>query len=89
MLTGAQGRYRLHTIRPVPYTGSTPHIHLKVKLGRRTLPTTQVYVEGEPGNGRDFLWRQLGAAERAVLTVAFLGVAEGWRAVFDVVVEGT
>ena len=55
----AQGRYRFRTIRPVPYTGRTPHIHVKVKLGPRELLTTQLYVAGAPGNARDFLWRSL------------------------------
>lgn len=82
----AQGRYRFRTIRPVAYSGRTPHIHLKVKLGRRTLLTTQLYVAGEPGNAQDFLWRRLSDADRAVLTVPFQPVADGLRAVFDLVV---
>jgi protocatechuate 3,4-dioxygenase beta subunit len=85
--TDADGRYRFRTIHPVPYTGRTPHIHLKVKQGGRTLLTTQVYVEGDPGNARDFLWRQMSAEDREAVTVAFLGVADGWRAGFDVVVR--
>ncbi len=81
-----QGRYRFRTIRPVAYSGRTPHIHLKVKLGRRTLLTTQLYVAGEPGNAQDFLWRRLSDAERAALTVPFQPVADGLRASFDIVV---
>ncbi len=30
---GADGSYRFRTIRPAPYSGRTPHIHVKVKLG--------------------------------------------------------
>ena len=37
---GADGSYRFRTIRPVAYSGRTPHIHVKVKLGRRELLTT-------------------------------------------------
>ena len=70
------------------YSGRTPHIHVKVKQGRRTLLTTQVYAAGDPGNARDFLWRQLSEADRAAVTVGFVGVGDGWRAVFDVVVVG-
>ena len=62
---GADGRYRFRTIRPVAYSGRTPHIHVKVKLGARELLTTQLYVEGDPHNERDFLWRNLGAEPRA------------------------
>ncbi|HSV35569.1 MAG TPA: intradiol ring-cleavage dioxygenase, partial [Ramlibacter sp.] len=41
---GADGRYRFRTIRPAPYSGRTPHIHVKVRLGSRELLTTQLYV---------------------------------------------
>ena len=80
---GSDGRYRFRTIRPVPYTGRTPHIHVKVKMQRRELLTTQLYVEGEPGNERDFLWRNLGA-ERELLTVPFRNGPDGVRATFPI-----
>ncbi|MBN9411088.1 MAG: intradiol ring-cleavage dioxygenase [Burkholderiales bacterium] len=83
---GADGRYRFRTIEPVPYTGRTPHIHLKVKLGSRELLTTQVYVEGHPGNARDFLWRRLSDAERAAVTVPFTAGGDGRIAHLPVVV---
>lgn len=83
---GSDGRYRFRTIRPVPYSGRTPHIHLKVKLGSRELLTTQVYVAGDPHNERDFLWRRLAGEERQALTVPFARDAAGWRAVFPIVV---
>ena len=83
---GADGRYRFHTIRPAPYSGRTPHIHLKVKLGPRELLTTQVYVQGEPGNERDFLWRRLDATARAALTVPFVAGPDGLQADFRIVV---
>ena len=41
---GADGSYRFRTIRPVAYSGRTPHIHIKLKLGSRELLTTQLYV---------------------------------------------
>ncbi len=83
---GRDGDYRFHTIRPAPYSGRTPHIHLKVKLGSRTLLTTQVYVQGDPGNARDGLWRRLNEAERAALCVPFEPGADGLRARFDIVI---
>jgi protocatechuate 3,4-dioxygenase beta subunit len=70
----------------MPYTGRTPHIHVKVKLERRELLTTQLYVEGDPQNERDFLWRQLGA-DRALVTVPFRATADGTRAEFNIVVR--
>ena len=83
----AQGRYRFHTIRPVAYSGRTPHIHVKVKLARRTLLTTQLYVEGDPGNAADALWRSLrDPLDRAALTVPFQPSSGGLRAQFAIVV---
>lgn len=84
---GPDGRYRFRTIRPAPYSGRTPHIHVKVRLGPRELLTTQLYVQGEPGNERDFLWRRLGAEGRAALTVPFEPGTDGLRSRFPIVVS--
>ena len=87
VIVGNDGRYRFRTIRPMPYSGRTPHIHLKVRLGTRELLTTQVYVAGDPGNPHDSLWRRLSAADRAALTVNFAPGGDGLRAVFPIVVD--
>lgn len=81
----SDGRYRFRTIRPVPYSGRTPHIHLKVRLGPRELLTTQLYVQDDPHNERDFLWRRLGE-DRALVTVPFTPGSEGLQARFPIVV---
>ena len=86
VVVDAEGRYRFRTIRPAPYSGRTPHIHVKVKLANRELLTTQLYVAGEPSNERDFLWRGLGDDARAALTVPFAAAPDGVRAVFPIVV---
>ena len=83
---GASGEYRFRTIRPAAYSGRTPHIHLKVRLAQRELLTTQVYVEGDPHNERDGLWRNLRSADRAALTAPFKPGADGLRAEFPIVV---
>lgn len=80
MDVGADGQWRFRTIRPAPYPGRTPHIHLKVRLGPRELLTTQLYVEGEPGNARDGLWRRLDDSARALLTRPFVPGSDGLRA---------
>lgn len=67
--TTSDGFYRFRTIKPVPYGGRTPHIHFKVKTANREL-TTQMYVAGDQGNERDFLYRNLGSAAPLV-TVDF------------------
>lgn len=83
---GAGGDYRFRTIRPAPYSGRTPHIHVKVRLGQRELLTTQLYVAGEPRNERDFLWRGLDAQQRRALTVPFEHTSDGLRAAFAIIV---
>lgn len=55
--TASSGEYRFRTIKPVAYVPRTPHIHVKVKRGERTLLTTQCYVKGEPQNERDGILR--------------------------------
>ena len=83
---GRDGRYRFRTLRPAPYSGRTPHIHFKLRLDRMELLTTQMYVAGDPGNERDFLWRRLGAEGRAALTRPFVAGPDGLRAEFPIVV---
>lgn len=65
-----QGAARFLTIRPVPYPGRTPHIHMKVRHASFGTLTTQLFVAGDPGNARDFLWRALPEADRAPLEMA-------------------
>lgn len=84
---GTDGQYRFRTIRPVAYSGRTPHIHVKVKLGARELLTTQLYVAGDPGNERDGIWRRLGEDARRAVTVPFQPGADGLRADFPIVVQ--
>lgn len=87
VVVGADGSYRFRTIRPVAYSGRTPHIHVKVRLGTRELLTTQLYVQGDPHNERDGLWRRLrDDTERAALTVAFTPGTDGLYARFPIVV---
>ncbi len=84
---GKDGRYRFRTLKPAPYSGRTPHIHVKVKLDRHDLLTTQMYVAGDPGNAADFLWRRLNEQGQAALTRPFVAGADGLRAEFPIVVE--
>lgn len=85
--TTSDGFYRFRTIKPAPYSGRTPHIHFKVKTANREL-TTQMYVAGDPGNERDFLYRNLGASAPLVtvaLTPAPQIEAEAVAGRFDIV----
>lgn len=64
--TDAEGRYRFRTIRPAPYPGRTPHIHFAVLEGTRRRLVSQMFIEGDPGNARDGLYRHLGESARRV-----------------------
>jgi protocatechuate 3,4-dioxygenase, beta subunit len=52
-MTGSTGAYYFRTLKPVPYPGRTPHIHVAVKIKGRPKFTTQCYIKGEPQNLRD------------------------------------
>jgi protocatechuate 3,4-dioxygenase beta subunit len=84
---GADGQFRFRTLKPVAYAGRTPHIHVKVKLGTRELLTTQLYVDGDPGNARDGIWRRLSADQRAAVTLPYQAAAGGWQAHCQLVVQ--
>jgi protocatechuate 3,4-dioxygenase beta subunit len=61
----ANGLYRFRTIKPVPYPGRTPHIHVLLRHPSFGELISQLFVAGEAGNSRDFLYRSLSPAERA------------------------
>jgi protocatechuate 3,4-dioxygenase beta subunit len=48
----ADGRFRFRTIKPGPYPGRVPHLHLDV-IGRTQRVITQMYFPNEPGNQQD------------------------------------
>ncbi len=77
-LTGSDGGYYFRTIRPVPYPGRAPHIHVKVKRGDKELLTTQCYDKGQAErNGRDGIYRSLRDPKaREALTVDFAPIKE-------------
>ncbi|MEW4490850.1 protocatechuate 3,4-dioxygenase [Thalassoglobus sp. JC818] len=58
-LTDSTGRYYFRTVKPVPYPGRTPHIHVAVsRNGKREL-TTQLLINGHPQNQQDGLFRAI------------------------------
>ena len=54
-LTDSKGRYFFRTLKPSPYSGRTPHIHMAISAGGKRKLTTQCYVKGEPRNQKDFI----------------------------------
>ncbi len=76
--TAADGSVAFRTIRPVAYPGRTPHIHIKLRHPSFGEVTSQLFVAGDPGNTRDFLWRRLDADEQTALAMKLLpGGADG------------
>lgn len=85
----AQGAVRFRTIRPVPYAGRTPHIHVKLQHASFGELTSQLFVAGDPGNSADGLWMRLDAGARGAVAMQLrAGDAPGarWRVEHDLVV---
>ncbi|MFN2508717.1 MAG: hypothetical protein ABR589_08080 [Chthoniobacterales bacterium] len=95
MPTGSSGAYRFRTIKPVAYPSRpAPHIHFMIKVPGRDPWTTQLYVNGHPGNAGDDIYRHIGnAAARELVTVDFARVKESpigeVTAKFDIVLGFT
>ena len=92
--TNRNGEYYFRTIKPVPYPGRSPHIHVMVKGNGRELLTTQCYIKGHPGNPRDGIWNRLpDDAAREALTIEFKPIKESrvgeLAARFDIVLGVT
>ncbi len=93
-LTGKSGEYYFRTIKPVTYPGRTPHIHFKVKQGKKELLVTQMYVAGHAGNEKDGIWRSItDKKSRESITVEFTKMKESklgeLTANFDIVLGVT
>jgi protocatechuate 3,4-dioxygenase beta subunit len=87
--SGTDGAAAFRTIRPVPYPGRTPHIHVKVQHPSFGTVISQLFLSGDPGNERDFLWRRLAAADRDALALRLQPAGESglrWQARHDLVV---
>ena len=71
-ISTVDGRYRFRTIRPVPYPGRTPHIHMAIfPPGERPF-VTQLYIKGESRNNQDFIFSRISVERRALVMADFL-----------------
>ncbi len=78
-LAAGEAGFRFRTIRPVPYPGRTPHIHVAVLVPGTGRLVSQLYLAGEPLNERDALFRSIrdpSARERVLLRLADGGTIE-------------
>ena len=85
-LSAADGSYSFRTIKPVPYAGRTPHIHVKVLLDNRERLTTQFYLPDHPGNKNDWLYQRVPPAKRELVTMNFIPTQQAPRAILDIVI---
>ena len=74
--TDGAGAYHFRTIKPVPYPSRTPHIHFAVWAPGRETFVTQLYIDGEPGNAGDMLYRRIPAEAQPRVTVALVQAPE-------------
>ena len=93
-VTSSTGEYYFRTIKPVPYPGRTPHIHVMVKRGGKELLTTQCYIKGHPSNARDGVLRGIrDERARESVQIAFAPVkgsgANEFAAHFPIVLGST
>lgn len=58
-LTDSKGRYYFRTVKPVPYPGRTPHIHVAVSRNGQRIFTTQLLINGHEQNASDGLFRRI------------------------------
>ncbi len=85
-LTDTDGSYAFRTIKPVPYPGRTPHIHVKVWHDGRERLTTQFYLPDHPYNDRDWLYNRIPPDRREQVTLRFAATGTEPLARLDIVV---
>jgi protocatechuate 3,4-dioxygenase, beta subunit len=85
-LSDIDGRYSFRTIKPVPYAGRTPHIHVKVLVDNRQRLTTQFYLPDHPGNENDWLYQRVPRAKRDLVTMNFIPTRQVPQAILDIVI---
>jgi len=70
-LTDSKGRFYFRTVKPVPYPGRTPHIHVAVGLKGKRMLTSQCYIKGDKRNAQDFLYKRMGKDGQKLTTIEF------------------
>ena len=89
-ITNELGGYRFRTIRPVPYPGRTPHIHVAVFPENEKPFVTQLYVRGDHRNQDDFLFNNVSSERRHLVTADFLESDQqgaSLEARFDIIID--
>ncbi len=84
-ITDNDGVYSFRTIKPVPYPGRTPHIHVKAFAQGREL-TTQFYLNDHPQNSSDFIYERLSKTQKEAVGMTLVKTDSGLEAVTDIIV---
>ena len=69
--TDSEGRYAFKTMRPVPYTGRPPHLHIRVRPENGPALTTQIYIAGDAVTGDSVL----GSSPKGTLALLSMALA--------------
>ncbi|MFK7860838.1 MAG: hypothetical protein AB8B64_18620 [Granulosicoccus sp.] len=85
-ITNDLGEYSFRTIKPTKYPGRTQHIHVKVCIGDKELLTTQFYIDGEPNNEQDRIFRRMSSDDANAVSMRFAENEGRMEAVVDIVV---
>jgi len=80
VLSDAQGVYRIETILPAPSAGRARHLNVKVTAGGKPTLTTQLFIDGDPGNAADKFFKP-------ELALKPSKTATGWSARFSFVLN--
>ncbi len=75
-MTASSGEYYFRTVKPVPYPGRCPNIHVAIKMKGREKWTTQCYVKGHADNEKDGIYKSIkDDKQRAAVTIDFAPLA--------------
>jgi len=88
----AEGRYRFRTIKPVPYPGRTPHIHIAVYTWAHEPFVTQMYIAGHPLNRKDFLFNRIPNKQQPLVEAKFIESSRNgiqYTSNFDIILAGS
>ena len=85
--TDRNGRFFFRTIVPTAYPGRTPHIHMKLWSGGKTVLTTQLYIHNHPQNKKDFLFKRMSLIEQRINSMKLIPSTEKNTAEFDTFVK--
>ena len=92
-ITDREGRYFFRTIKPVRYTGRTPHIHVAVSQNGHRVLTSQILIQGHKGNRKDRLFMNIPEDRRDTVLADFRKVPDSpiatWETEFNLVLGKT